>query len=262
MKKIFPLLILAIISSNCSDDKKIEKKGFQVSEISEDENGRKIVGLKIDSLKLVTRPRNILLTNHPEHRLTPIFKVNYNKKTKMPFTGSIAYHSNWRNEAEQGNVWNNNFMPGFEAAYGYNFVNVSHYNNQTKKENKLFDEPVLIRTLYYPTFSKDTLNFEPVNRKFYMVSVYDEDSNKDGFINAKDLRRFYYFDIEGKNKRLLIPKKYSVMSSEYDSANDYMYIFARLDKNSNGQIDKDEPTDVFWIDLKKPENVGLHYKTE
>ncbi len=59
-----------------------------------------------------------------------------------------------------------------------------------------------------------------------MVSVYDDDSNKDGFINVKDLRKFYYFDIEGKNKKNLIPANYSVMSSEYDSANDFMYVFA------------------------------------
>jgi hypothetical protein len=29
----------------------MEKKGFQVSEITEDENGQKIIGLNIDSLK-------------------------------------------------------------------------------------------------------------------------------------------------------------------------------------------------------------------
>lgn len=261
MNRILTLVILAICITNCSDSK-IEKKGFQVSEISEDENGQKIVGLNIDSLKLETRPRNVLLTNTPEHRITPIYKVNYNKKTKKPFTGSNAYHSNWNDNYNNGNNWNNNFMPGFEAMYGYNFINISHYNNQSKNENKFFDKPVLIKTFYYPTFSKDTLSFEPVNRKYYMVSVYDEDSNKDGFINVRDLRRLYHFDIEGKNKRNLIPKNYSVMSSEYDSANDFMYVFAKADKNQNGKMEQDEPTDIFWIDLKNPENVGIQYKTE
>ena len=95
-----------------------------------------------------------------------------------------------------------------------------------------------------------------------MVSVYDEDTNKDGYINVKDLRRFYYFDINGINKKELIPKNYSVMSSEYDSANDYMYVFAKLDKNNNGKMEQEEPTDIFWIDLSNPENVGVQYKTE
>ncbi|MFT4664788.1 MAG: hypothetical protein ACI8YQ_001553 [Polaribacter sp.] len=261
MNRIITIVILALCIISCSDNK-IEKKGFQVSEVSEDENGQRIVGLKIDSIRLETRPRNVLLTNSSEHRITPIYKVNYDKKTNKPFTGSNAYHMNWEEDNDVGNNWNNNFMPGFEAVYGYNFVNISHFNNKTKTENKLFEKPVLIKTLYYPTFSKDSLYFEPVNRKYYMVSVYDEDSNKDGFINVKDLRKFYYFDIDGKNKKNLIPQKYSVLSSEYDPANDFMYVFAKADKNQNGQMEQEEPTDIFWIDLKNPENTGIQYKTE
>ena len=167
MNRVIMILILATFLTSCSDSK-IEKKGFQVSEILEDENGQKIVGLNIDSLKLETRPRNVLLTNNPEHRISPIYKVNYNKKNE-PYTGSNSYHTNWNSNHEDGNNWNNNFMPGFEAVYGYNFVNISHYNNQTKKENKLFEKPFLIKTLYYPSFSKDTLNFEAINRKYYII---------------------------------------------------------------------------------------------
>lgn len=261
MNKYFIIGLFSLLLFSCSDNK-FGKKGFQVSEITEDESGKKVVGLQIDSLKLETRPRNVLMTFNKAHRLMPIYKVNYNKKTKKPFVGSNAYHTRWEDEYEEGNNWNHNFMPGFEAIYGYNFINISHYNNETKIENKLFDKSVLIKTLYYPAFSKDTLNFEPVKRDFYMVSVYDEDSNKDGFINVKDLRRFYYFDINGQNKKAFIPKDYSVISSEYDSANDLMYVFAKKDKNQNGQMESNEPTDIFWIDLKNPENIGIQYKTE
>lgn len=261
MKNLLLFIACGLYLSSCSDES-FEKKGFQVSEISEDENGQKIVGLNIDSLKLETRPRKVLLTKNPQHRVIPIYKVNYDKKTNKPFTGSNAYHTKWHEYNSEGNNWNNNFMPGFEAIYGYNFVNISHYNDSTKTENKLFDKAVLIKTFYFPAFTNDTLNFEPVNRDYYMVSVYDEDSNKDGYINVKDLRKFYHFDIEGKNKTNLIPDNYSVMSSEYDSANDYMYVFAKEDKNGNGQMEQDEPSDVFWIDLKNPKNFGLLYKTE
>ena len=153
-------------------------------------------------------------------------------------------------------------MPGFEAIYGYNLVNISHYNNLTNKENFFFDRPVLVKTLYYPAFSKDTLNDVPVKREYYMVSVYDEDTNKDGYINVKDLRRFYHFDIDAKNKLLLVPKDYSVMSSEYDPENDFMYVFARIDRNENGEMEYEEKTHIFWIDLKNPKNRGLQYKGE
>lgn len=258
MRRIFTIIILGFLIQSCSDNK-IEKKGFQVSEISEDEDGEQVVGLRIDSLQLETRPRNVLVTSHPAHRLTPIYKVNYDKKGH-PFIGSNRYHQTWQENDGLGNNWNNNFIPGFEALYGYNLVNISHFNHKTKIQTDFFDEPVLIKTLYYPTFSKDTLNYEPIKRDFHMISVYDEDSNNDGFVNVKDLRRLYWFDINGGSKKNLIPKNYSVMSSEYDFTNDYMYIFAKIDGNNNGQMELEEETHIFWIDLNNPENKGIHYK--
>ncbi len=260
MNKIVIIFTIAVLALSCHDDKS-EKKGFQVNELSEDENGEKIVGLKLDTLSFETRPIDVLKTNSPAHRLSPIYKVNYTKDN-IPYTGSNAYHGNWNFDNIEGNNWNRNFMPGFEALYGYNLVNVFHYNNQTKKGHKLFTQPALIKTLYYPTFSSDTLNYKPVKRDFYMVSVYDEDSNKDGYINAKDLRRFYHFDTEGKNKKALIPKTYTATHSEYDSANDFMYVFAKKDTNQNGQIEPNEPTAIFWIDLKNPMHNGIQYKGE
>lgn len=261
MIKVLKTIFLGLLLVACSNNK-VDKKGFQVREISEDETGKKIVGLPIDSLTLETRPRNVLLTFDKRHRLTPIYKVNYHKKTKKPFIGSNAFHTQWYAEYDEGNNWNQNFMPGFKAVYGYNFVNVSHYDNELGLENKLFDRPVLIKTLYYPSSSKDTLNFNEVKRDYYMISVYDEDTNKDGYINMKDLRRFYLFDIHGKKIKELVPKDHSVMSSEYDSANDYMYIFARLDKNGNGQMESKEPINIFWIDLNDPHQIGKQYTSD
>jgi hypothetical protein len=260
MKSFIYLFGIVLLFSHCSPDK-LETKGFQVSEITQDDAGNKMVGLPIDSLELETRPRNVLKTFHAAHRLTPLYKVNYHPKSKKPFTGSNAFHTSWYNEYTAGNNWHNNFMPGLTALYGYNLVNIAHVNNKNQTENLLFKKPAIIKTLYYPAFSKDTLNYQPVKRNYYLVSVYDEDTNKDGFINFKDLRRFYLFNLEGEQIAPLVPPKtHSVMSSEYDSANDYMYVFARRDDNKNGQMEAEEPIDIFWIDLANPENNGIHYR--
>lgn len=257
---ISTILIISLLS--CSNNK-VGKQGFQVSQIRKDKESKEIVGLPLDSLDLETRPRNVLLTKSPDHRLTPIYKINYHKRTGKPFAGSNAYHSNyWKYGDNEENNWNHNFMPGFEAIYGYNFVNISHYNNKTRTENLFFDRPVLVKTLYYPAFSNDTLNNVPIKRDYYMVSTYDEDTNKDGYINSKDLRRLYHFNIEAKDKSLLIPQYYSVMSSEYDPDNDFMYVFARIDENENGQMEYEEATHIFWIDLKNPENRGIQFQGE
>ncbi|MEM9887809.1 MAG: hypothetical protein AAF849_18080 [Bacteroidota bacterium] len=52
----------------------------------------------------------------------------------------------------------------------------------------------------------------------------------------KDLRRFYHFDLEVSKKTDLIPKNYSVMSSEFDPENDFMYVFARMDESKKGEL--------------------------
>lgn len=150
-------------------------------------------------------------------------------------------------------------MPGVEAVYGYNMVNISHWDTETQKMHDLFENPVLIKTLYYPANSNDTLNGIPVSRDFILVTVYDEDTNKDGFINVNDLRKMYFFNIEGHGQVSLLPDGYSAIKSEHDPENDFMYVFAKLDENKNGIADNFEPIHVFWIDLEKPTNNGMLY---
>lgn len=267
MKHILTILIVALAygATGCSD-KKLEEKGFQVSpasasdetdETNETDNTDSIVK---DSVRFATRPSNVLLTGIPNVRLTTIYKVNLNKKNNKTFIGTNRFHYRYdESETDDGNNWNDNLMPGLKAVYGYNMVNISHYDIQTNKQRNFFASPVLIRTLYYPTFSKDTLNNNPVNRNYFIVSAYNDDTNKDGFINLKDLRRMFLFDINGDNQQSLIPQNYSIYKSEYDPDNDFMYIFAQLDTNNNGQQDEGEPTHIFWIDLKDPHRTGRQY---
>lgn len=258
MKLISGFLIVALMIS-CSRNK-LEPKGFSVSQGTETEEEVKIDGIAKDSLKLDTRPRSVLLTGIKQYRLTTIYKVNINKKNETTFIGSNYFHRNYTELGySNGNQWHYNFMPGLEAVYGYNMVNVSHFDIKSQKQKYFFKSPVLIKTLYYPSFTSDTLYYKPVQRNYFMISVYDEDTNEDGFINVHDLRHFYYFDLNASDKTALIPKNYSVLSSEYDSANDFMYVFAKLDENKNGKGDDNEEIHIFWIDLKNPKNNGRQY---
>jgi hypothetical protein len=111
---------------------------------------------------------------------------------------------------------------------------------------------VLIKSLYYPSYVQDSLNKKPITRNFYLVSVYDADTNADTLINRNDLRRLYCFNSDGDKRIQMIPANYSVIRSQYDPMNDVVYIFARQDANSNGKIDKNEPLHIFWVALKQP----------
>ncbi|MDQ3046763.1 MAG: hypothetical protein M3R27_04380 [Bacteroidota bacterium] len=252
-------LTCVYLLSSCSNEK-MEEKGFQVSPGSENAEVEQSGGLNKDSLKIEMRPSSVLITSVPNVRLTTIYKVNLNKKNNRTFIGSNNFHYRYEEaETNMGNNWNNHIFPGLEAAYGYNLINVAHYDIIENKTKNFFEKPVLIRTLYYPSFSKDTLNSTPVRREYFLVSVHNDDTNKDGFINLKDLRRLYFFNIKGEKQKALIPENYSVFKSEYDSANDFMYVFAQKDANSNGQTEQLEPTHIFWIDLKDPNKTGNLY---
>ncbi len=248
-----------LLITSCSKNK-LEDKGFQVSPTPENAENDQTSGINSDSLKFNTRPGSVLLTGIPNIRLTTIYKVNINKRDNTTFIGSNNFYYLYEEyEENDGNNWNDNLIPGLEAVYGYNIVNISHYDIKEQKQKNLFENPVLVKTLYYPAFSKDTLNNKPVNRNYIMVSVYDDDTNKDGFINQNDLRRFYLFNKNGEKQMALIPENYSVIKSEYDSDNDFMYVFAKLDGNNNGQQDESEPIHIYWIDLKDPSKTGRQY---
>ncbi len=251
-------LIVVLISicflSNCAK-KRIEEKGFPIN--YSDLNNKideKIEGINKDSINFNTRPSNVLLTGISNIRLTTIYKVNQNKSDGTTYIGTNKYLNN-DYDTEQ----NEHFMPGLEAINGYNLVNISLFNTKNSLKKLFFDKSVLIKTLYYPSFSKDTLFKKELNRNYFLVSVYDNDSNKDGFINFQDLRHFYLFNQSGDIQKELTPNNYSVVKSEYDPENDYMYVFARLDENKNGQIEDNEPINIFWIDLKEPTKTGLQY---
>lgn len=262
-QKLLPTVSLIIICMGTlmSCGEKLEEKGFAVSSPGSDQDGEEEMdGILNDSASFPTRPSNVLLTGDPRYRLATIYKINYTRDSAT-FIGENSHHFNYEEIGrENGNQWHYHYLPGFEVVYGYNLVNVAHYDIGTQKQKLFFEKPVLVRNLYYPSFSRDTLNYRPVKRDYFMISVHDADTNHDGYINVKDLRRFYHLDLSAATRRELIPVNYSVYKSEYDPANDFVYIFAQLDENANGQIEDVENVHIFWIDLKNPANTGKLYQ--
>ncbi|MDR3235724.1 MAG: hypothetical protein LBT48_03230 [Prevotellaceae bacterium] len=127
---------------------------------------------------------------------------------------------------------------------------------KTGRLSYFFDNHVLIRTLYFPGVRSDSLNRQPVARNYFLVSVYDEDTNRDSLITTKDLRKFYHIDRLNTQKTQLIPSGYSAIRSDYDFQNDVMYIYARYDVNDNGTPEKNEPVAIYWIKLSDPTVIG------
>jgi hypothetical protein len=240
--------ILILVSGACSRNESTYEEQVRVDEPSPMDTTNGISG-NVSFSQLMIKPHTVVLTGMPQHRLLTLYKTDT--------LGRSYEDEGWQSYDQQAEAYYQTeatyLMPGIDYIRGYNLLNVAHYDITTEKTNFFFDHPVLVRSLYIPSYEQDSLYEKPVTRNYYLVSVYDADTNADTLITKDDLRRFYRFNAEVTEKTQLIPSDYSVVRSQYDPKNDFMYIFARLDADKNGVIDKIEPTHTFWISLKDPQ---------
>lgn len=246
------LTVISLLIISCSS-KESQQKEEQI-QIHNTSSEKAITDtLQINSIhgnltlnQISTEPNSVVLTGLPQHRLVTVYKSKVNVKASDSYSVYKEYYESGESEREE------HFMPGLDLIYGYNLLNIAHYDLATEKLQHLFEHPVLIKSVYYPSFIQDSLYKKPINRNYYLVSVYDSDTSMDTLINRKDLRRFYYFNAVASERIQLVPSDYSVVRSQYDPRNDVMYIFARHDENKNGIIDKKEPLHIFWFSLNTP----------
>jgi hypothetical protein len=247
-------IILSGIIISCGsskEDKKEEQIRVDVTEESEavPDSMQNSVRGNVSFNQIPTTPNSVILTGLLNHRLVTVYKSRVEATNSGIGSRLSKVYTDYD---ESDNETEEHYMPGIDILYGFNLLNIAHYDLATQKLNYFFKKPAFIKTLYYPSFEQDSLDKKPINRNYYLVSVYDEDTNKDTMLNKKDLRHFYCFDSASVVKTLLIPADYSVIRSQYDSHNDVMYIYASQDTDKNGMRDKKEPIHIFWIDLKKP----------
>jgi hypothetical protein len=252
LKFLLILICLQLSFSSCSS-RKNEPREEQIrvgsSETTHETDSlyNSIKG-NISFSQISTSPSSVILTGLANHRLVTVYQFRKDKKKpeESRFFKSSGYYYGSHSAIVE------HYMPGIDILNGFNLLSVAHFDLFTGKLNFLFDHPVLVKTLYYPSFVQDSLHKKPVNRNYFIVSVYDEDSNKDTLLNKNDLRRLFLFDANCTVKTQLIPPDYSVIRSQYDSQNDVMYVFARFDANKDGTAEAEEPIHVFWINLKDP----------
>lgn len=252
-KPFYGALLCAITLFSCTSPKTREQKEEQIRvdlDAMESDTAATTPDSLLNSVRgniamsqLATTPSSVVLTGLPEYRLVTVYKSKEKKNNSSREYDDYDYYSD-------DHV--THFMTGIDILYGYNLLNIARYDLKTEKLNYLFNQPALIKTVYYPSEEQDSAKGKPVTRHYFLVSAYDQDTNKDTLLNKKDLRRIYHFDAATLVRTLLVPADYSVVRSQYDWQNDLMYIFAMHDANQNGIIDKKEPTHIFWIDLKAP----------
>jgi len=244
-------ILIGILSSCNSRKKELKEEQIRISTSEPSSNKDTVLNSiqgNVSLNQIATKPNSVILTGLPEHRLVTVYKSKVYTNSPEKKLSDSRYSNNDYSDTREVE----HFMPGIDILYGYNLLNIAHYDMKNEKLNFLFDHPALIKTLYYPSFIQDSLDKKPILRNYYLVSVYDEDTNKDTLINRKDLRKLYYFDASSSTKIQLVPSGYSVDRSQYDPQNDVMYLFAKQDTNKNGTADIQEPIHIFRINLKNP----------
>lgn len=200
---------------------------------------------------LSVTPNLVILTGIENVRLFSVYKLREGQDRNIFFDEGGSYRDEEEFIAERdGNF--QYFMPGIDIIHGYNLVNIGHYQLDKDSLSYFFDKPVLVKTLYFPGAKPDSLNGKPVKRNYFLVSVYNEDTNKDSLISNKDLRRIIHFDGISLKSTDLLPAGYSSIRSTYDYKKDIMYIYARNDENRNGYPDPEEQISIFWFYLDNP----------
>ncbi len=246
--RLYVLLSFSLLLS-CNDDRPEEKgQSISIAEIDTTVS----TGLKSSNsfTQLNTTPNAIILTGIPDVRLISIYKIPIKNDKNILYDEGTTYDE--RDENEFAEVNYGYYMPGIDIIRGYNLVKIGHYQIDKDSLSYFFNRPVLIRTLYFPGVKNDSLEKKPMLRDFFLVSVYESDTNNDSIISNKDLRRFYFISERNAEKISLLPENFSSIRSTYDHKQDIMYIHARHDQNKNGSAEKEEPVTIFMLDLRNP----------
>src|SRR5688572_13537147 len=189
MKNVLPVLFaLLTLFASCSrnTEPKEEQVRAETDTTTTDTATYNTVKGNVSLSQLATYPNKVVLTGIPDQRLITIYKKHKPNSADTYSPRSSSYYDD-DNADEYAH-----FMPGIDVVFGYNLVNIAHYNFSTQTTKLLFDHPVLVKSLYYPAFEQDSVNKKPINRNYYLISVYNEDTSKDTIISKNDLRRFFY----------------------------------------------------------------------
>ena len=113
---------------------------------------------------------------------------------------------------------------------------------------KLTEKPVLIQTA---TYLKSVAN--KTNNQIMVYTMVDMDTNKDGKLDTSDIKALYLSKISGE--------KFTKISSDFQELIDWkliefnnrLYYRTVEDTNKNGQFDKKDVVNYYYIDLSKKE---------
>ncbi len=119
----------------------------------------------------------------------------------------------------------------------------------------LTDKQVLIQTATYLKSVSDR-----TKKQFMVYTLADMDTNKDGKVNANDIKTLYISEINGANFTKLSADFQELIDWHLIEASNKLYFRTIEDTNKNGAFDENDVLHYHYIDLSDKELKVLDYK--
>ena len=113
---------------------------------------------------------------------------------------------------------------------------------------KLTDKPVLIQTATYLKSVADK-----TNNQIMVYTMVDMDTNKDGKLDTSDIKALYLSKISGEKFTKISSDFQELIDWKLIESNNRLYYRTVEDTNKNGQFDKKDVVNYYYLDLSKKE---------
>ena len=113
---------------------------------------------------------------------------------------------------------------------------------------KLTDKPVLIQTATYLKSVADK-----TNNQIMVYTMVDMDTNKDGKLDTSDIKALYLSEISGDKFTKISSDFQELIDWKLIGSNNRLYYRTVEDTNKNGEFDKKDVVNYYYIDLSKKE---------
>ena len=113
---------------------------------------------------------------------------------------------------------------------------------------KLTDKPVLIQTATYLKSVADK-----TSNQIMVYTMMDMDTNKDGKLDTSDIKALYLSTISGEKFTKISTDFQELIDWKLIGSNNRLYYRTVEDTNKNGQFDKQDVVNYYYIDLSKKE---------
>lgn len=92
---------------------------------------------------------------------------------------------------------------------------------------------------------------DKTKKQILVYSVFDEDTNRDGKIDSKDIKSLYISNIDGSNFKKLSEELHEVLDWSVIESQNRLYFRTIEDINKNGAFDKKDNVNYYFLELDK-----------